>query len=223
MSRISKSSRNRLNRFSLDFFPQDNLFGAVARAVCRAEALPRKELFENWEVAKRIRKRVRGRPVFELAAGHGFLSALLVILDDSIPFATCVDKAKPLSHDRLMDSLVTEWPRLAGRVLYREQLIEQVDIPEEAFAVSVHGCGAVTDRVLSKALAVRCPVAVLPCCHDFSHSDDGGLTGWLDARLAIDVARANRLSGASYDVVTTTIPDEITPRNRLLIGWPEVA
>ena len=215
-----KSSRRRLNRFSLRYFSGDNLFAAVGRAVCRAETLPRRELFESWEVAKRIRDQARGRPIYELAAGHGFLAALMLILDESIPHAVCVDRSKPLSHDRLVEALVEDWPRLRGRVLYREEAIEGVEIPPEALAVSVHGCGSVTDTVLDKALAVRCPVAVLPCCHDFDKSEDGGLGGWLGSRLAIDVARANRLTAAGYEITTTTIPDEITQRNRLLIGGP---
>ncbi len=220
MADFDKSSRNRMTRCATKFFTGETLFARLGRAVCRAETLSRKEFFETWEVARRIRKRLRGRPVLELAAGHGFLAALMIILDDTIPSATCVDTSKPLSHERLIATLEEAWPRLAGRVAYQERRIEQVVLPTDALIVSVHGCGTLTDQVLGLALAARCPVAVLPCCHDFSDSDDLGLRGWMEPSLAIDAARAARLSLGGYRVVATTIPEDITPRNRLLIGWP---
>jgi hypothetical protein len=67
---------------------------------------------------------------------------------------------------------------------------------------------------------VRARVAVLPCCHDAERNDSGGLTGWLDPALAIDVTRAARLREADYAVYTQHIPNEITPKNRLLLGAP---
>lgn len=61
-------------------------------------------------------------------------------------------------------------------------------------------------------------VAVLPCCHDLDRSDSGGLSGWMNDALAIDVMRARRLASAGYRIWTQVIPGEITPKNRLLIG-----
>lgn len=217
---INKHTRSRLTRFSLKFFPGEGLFDRVGQAVCGAECLPRKEFFETWEVARRLRKRFRDRPVVELAAGHGFLSILLLLLENGIPSATCYDIAKPLSHDKLLSALTPKWPRLAGRVTYEEMGIEKAEVTPESLVVSVHACGALTDLVLDRALAARAAVAVLPCCHNIEKSDDGGLLGWMEATLAIDAARAGRLSAAGYKVITTTIPEEITPRNRLLMGWP---
>jgi hypothetical protein len=190
------------------------------RAVCRAECLPRKEFFETWEMVRRVRRRFKDRPVVELAAGHGFLSMLLVILENGIPAAACYDIHKPLSHDKLMAAMTPEWPRLEGRVIYEERRIEDVELTPEEVAVSVHACGGLTDQVLDLALAARAGVAVLPCCHALKKSDDAGLSGWMEGTLAVDAARAARLSAAGYKVITTTIPEDITPRNRLLMGWP---
>jgi hypothetical protein len=86
--------------------------------------------------------------------------------------------------------------------------------------VSCHACGALTDSVLDAAAAARARVAVLPCCHDASTSDTGGLTGWLDAALAIDVTRAQTLRRQGYRVWTQVIPAAITPKNRLLLAAP---
>ena len=220
---VNRASRARMNRYASHHFVGDTLFARLGRAVCAAEAIPRKEFFETWEVAKKLRHRLRGRPIVELAAGHGFLSALLILFDDAIPSATCVDLSKPLSHERLYGSLIEVWPRLEGRVGYEQCRIEEVAIPPEALVVSVHACGTITDLVLDRAIAQGNPVAVVPCCHDFDRSDDGGLTPWMEPSLAIDAARAARLANAGYRVVATTIPEDITPRNRLLIGLPPTA
>jgi len=87
--------------------------------------------------------------------------------------------------------------------------------------VSAHACGTLTDRVLDAALAARARVAVLPCCQSLGRSDKGGLEGWLDGALAIDVVRAARLRSRGYRVYTQRIPEAITPKNRLLLGRPD--
>jgi hypothetical protein len=61
---------------------------------------------------------------------------------------------------------------------------------------------------------------VLPCCHDLDACDPGGLSGWIDGSLAIDVTRALRLQHQGYRVRTQTIPSTVTPKNRLLLGTP---
>jgi hypothetical protein len=86
--------------------------------------------------------------------------------------------------------------------------------------VSIHACGALTDTVLGKAIRAKARVAVLPCCQDVGRCDTGGLTGWIDGPLAVDVMRASRLGAAGYTVFTRTIPADITPKNRLLMGCP---
>ena len=67
---MDHASRNRLTDRQLDRFPGENLFDRIARAVCRAGCLPRKELYEAWEVARRVRRRFGGGRVVNLACGH---------------------------------------------------------------------------------------------------------------------------------------------------------
>ncbi len=74
--------------------------------------------------------------------------------------------------------------------------------------------------MLQLATGARARVAVLPCCHDVGVCDAGALSGWMDDALAIDVVRAQRLSRQGYHVWTQRIPQDITPKNRLLIGAP---
>jgi len=220
MSTPKQISRARLNRRSLPHFPGETLFDRLARAVCEAECLPRKELFEAWETARRVRRHLRGGRVIDLAAGHGLLAWTLLLLDDTSPSALCVDPHRPLSAGRLAKVLEEKWPRLAGRVEYQEVALEQVPILPGDLVVSAHACGALTDTVLDRAIAARAAVAVLPCCHFLRENVQHPLAAWLEPALAQDVERALRLKAAGYVLHATTIPGEITPRNRLLIGVP---
>lgn len=218
---MDRASRNRLTARQLDRFPQETLFDRIARAVCHAGCLPRKELFEAWEVARRVRRRFRGGRIIDLACGHGLLASLLLLLDDSSPMALGIDRALPESAAKVQAALEASWPRLKGRVALLCGEIEAVELTAEDLVVSVHACGELTDRVIALAIAARARLAVLPCCHDLEGGAGGELRGWLDGALAMDVARAARLQAAGYRVVTQLIPAEITPKNRLLLAEPK--
>jgi hypothetical protein len=192
----------------------------MARAVCHAGCLPRKELFEAWEMGRRVRRLLRGGRVVDLGAGHGLLAQVMLLLDDSSPEALVVDRALPPSCAKVHEVLVQAWPRLSGRVDFLSRGFEDVELLATDVVVSSHACGPLTDRILDRAIAARARVAVLPCCHETSTCDTGDLTGWVDAALAIDVVRATRLEREGYRIWTQTIPAGITPQNRLLLGAP---
>ena len=218
--RFSPSSRGRLALRDVDRFPGDTLFARVARAVCRARCLPRKELYEAWEMARRVRRLFRSGRIVDLGGGHGLLAHIMLLLDDSSPGALVVDKALPASSAKLHEALVQTWPRLSGRVAFVARALEDVDILHTDVVVSSHACGALTDRVLDRAVAARARVAVLPCCHDLGTCDAGALSGWVDGPVAIDIVRAMRLEQQGYRIWTQTIPANISPKNRLLIAQP---
>ena len=218
--RFSSSSRARLTDRDLPRFAGDTLFDRVARAVCHAGCLPRKELYEAWEVARRTRRLFRGGRVVDLGAGHGVLAQVMLILDSSSPSALAVDKAIPASSARIHDALVSAWPRLAGRVSFVTSALDRIEILPGDVVVSSHACGALTDVVLDRAISAGARVAVLPCCHDAAANDAGPLTGWVDASLAIDIRRAQRLEQRGYRVWAQAIPPEVTPKNRLLLAAP---
>jgi hypothetical protein len=214
------SSRSLLTLRDLPRFAGETLFDRVARAVCAADCLPRKELFESWEVARRVRRRFRGGTVYDLACGHGLIAHLLLILDDSSPRAVGIDARLPESAAKLSAALLAHWPRLAGRVSLVQGPISAARPVRGDIAVSSHACAALTDEVLDLAASAQARVAVLPCCHDGDSSDAGGLNGWVDEALAIDAVRAVRLRDRGYEVHTQLIPAAITPKNRLLLGRP---
>ena len=215
---MKKSSKNRLTPRQQSLFSGNSLFDNIARAVCRAGTLPRKELYEAWEMAKRVRRRYRGGRVIDLACGHGLLAHIMLILDDSSKTAIAVDKKIPLNSGKLSNALITSWPRLKNRVIYKEAPVQEITIFPDDIVVSAHACGSLTDLIIDKAIEQHARVAVLPCCHDLKESSTDGLEGWMDKTLAVDTVRAVRLRSKGYQIVTQKIPNDITPKNRLLMG-----
>jgi len=220
--RFDPRSRSVLTRRDLGRFEGEGLFARVARAVCEAECLPRKELFESWEVARRVRRRLRGGRVVELAAGHALVAHLLLLLDDTSETALAVDAKAVPSAETLSAALARRWPRLSGRVTRVVGDLGEAPAEPTDLVVSVHACGALSDVVLARAIAARAALALLPCCHDARTCDPGGLLGFLPLPLAVDATRVARLRAEGYEVFTQTIPAEITPHNRLILGVPRL-
>ena len=142
----------------------------------------------------------------------------MLLLDDSSPDAIVIDTAIPESAEKLGAAIESDWPRLSGRVTRIEQPLDSVALAAGDVVVSSHACGNLTDVVIDRAMAAGARVAVLPCCHDLNDSSAEDLTGWIDGALAQDIRRAERLRRNGYRVWTQTIPDEITPKNRLLLA-----
>ena len=133
---MDRSSRNRLNHRQLPLFAGDTLFAAIARAVCRAGCLPRKELYEAWEVARRVHRRFRGGRVVDLASGHGLLAQILLLMDPGVTGALAVDRRIPENAARLADELKSEWPGLAGRFAFHEGNLEEVPLQGDDIVVA---------------------------------------------------------------------------------------
>jgi hypothetical protein len=207
-----------LTTHDLRRFSSDTLFDHIGRVVCGLNVLPRKELYEAWEVARRTRRWCRGGRVIDAAGGHGLLAHIMLLLDDSSPEALVVDPAPPPSSAALHRAIVAEWPRLRCRVTFVAERIHDFSLAATDAVVSSHACGSLTDVILDAAAAASAPVAVLPCCHDLARGNTGPLAGWLDGPMAIDAVRAMRMEQRGYRVRTQTIPSAITPKNRLLIA-----
>ena len=221
MTTFSTSSKARLTDHDLGRFQGNALFNRIARAVCHAGCLPRKELYEAWEVGRRARRLFRGGRVVDLGVGHGLLAQILLILDDSSENAIAVDTRLPDSCAKLHESLLESWPRLRDRIAFEARALDDVVVQPDDLVVSSHACGALTDVVLACAVTAQARVVVLPCCHDLAANDTGALRGWVDGPLAIDIMRVVRLEQQGYRVWTQVIPAGVTPKNRLLLAAPQ--
>ena len=260
------ASRSRLTPMDARRFPGDDAFSTIARAVCDADALPRKELFETWHAAIAITdalgptsldadattttktktttstgpaatKRRRHRRVMDLAGGHGFLAMCLLVLNPRLTSAVVVDRRKPDSHERLVAALSNAFPalRVHARLRYVEASIADATPTRHTTLVSVHACGDLSDLVLKLAAQAKSPVAVVPCCHrglaparafaarlNEAYGDEGtggsGPGPPICPSAAMDVARLELLRRAGFRVHARTIPREITPKNRVIVG-----
>ena len=143
-------------------------------------------------MARRVRRRLRGGRIVNLAAGHGLLAHILLLLDDSSPGALLIDTAPPPSAARLHAVLVEAWPRLAGRLMFERRSLESVALGAGNMVASSHACGALADAGTGGGGRGEGARGGIPCCHDLAVNDSGSLSGWLDRTLAVDVMRAVR-------------------------------
>lgn len=134
---FSHASRGRLTAHDLGRFSGATLFDRIGRAVCVAGCLPRKELYEAWEVARRARRLFRGGRVVDLGGGHGLLAHIMLVLDDTSPEAAVVDKAAPPCATALHGVLVQTWPRLTGRVTRITADLDRVSLEPDDVVVRV--------------------------------------------------------------------------------------
>jgi hypothetical protein len=210
-----RGSTNRLMPQHASLFPDNTLFQKIARTVCSAGVLPRKELYEAWEVARRSHRCFRGHRgrIIDWACGHGLLAHIAGLLFAEAEVMAW-DVRMPPSAMTLHEVLQQTWPQLS-RVQFAPT---PPAFTSNDLVLSCHACGPLTDEVLQAAMNARAHVVVLPCCQDVKSLDDGGLSGWMDTTLAIDVTRAHRLQVAGYEVTTQSIPADVTPKNRLLLA-----
>ncbi len=220
MVHLFRSSRERLSNRDLHRFTGDSLLDSVATVICGAECLARKEFFESYEVAKRILRRHRGGPVVDLAGGHGLVGFFVALMDRGTDSICVVDKRIPKSAARLREALSVKWPYVTEKWQFQEGKVQDAVITGADRVLGIHACGGLTDEVLRLAGEHRARVAVLPCCHSHATLDSGGLEGWMPMEVAIDSTRALALRAANYRVFTTTISEDITPMNRMLLGTP---
>lgn len=217
---MNRASRSRLHPGCEPLFPSESLRDRVARAVCSARCLARRELFESWSFVARVRRHIDAPVAWDLGAGHGLVAMLLAILEPGLREVRAVDRRKPASFEKLYAAL---GPLAGGRlakVVYDERRLDRLEPPEgRVFVTAVHACGRRTDEAIDLALAARSSVALLPCCHDASvHALPGALLGRWSKRDAVDLTRIFRLEAAGYRTLSRRVEDGITACADAIIG-----
>jgi len=171
------------------------LFYRFARVVCRADKVPRKELFEAWAMALHVHEKFPHiRRFADLACGHGLVSWALLVLyqyssitmkkmetkkeedgsartiqdDEDKPYAVsavCIDIHMPLAAERLEHLMMEEFPELVGRWDYVEGSIHAMIPAPETLLVGVHACKSLSDMIIENAIYGNSNMALVPCCH----------------------------------------------------------
>jgi hypothetical protein len=229
---------------------EPRLFAELAAVVCSTGAIPRKELHECWHMAARVHDAFPDvTRVADLAAGHGLLAWILVLLAHHaerpvVRTAVAVDLTRPRSAATLAAAMRARWPALADAVPYVEGGIDAVTASPgiDTLFVAAHACGGLSDRVLLAAVGCGSAVAVMPCCHSLRKQGETlaavartvGLSAQrvrevvVDAHelgqpAAIDALRIEALAAAGYDVRQAAIDPEITTYNRIILARPTAA
>ena len=240
LSARTLGSRTKLRPMHMPLFDVHHppLLAEVGRAVCTAEVLPRKELYEAWEVATRVDAAFpMADRVADLAAGHGLLAWLLLLLARDRGCrrtAVCVDVRMPVSADTLAGAITRRFPEVASDLHYVEGGIEAIEPSPAVLLTAIHACGPLSDDVLHAALGGGAAVALLPCCHSLhkqrlvTESDPAyeALAASAAERgmsCALDDARLGKMVSHGYDTRQLYISSAITPYNRLLLGAPSSA
>jgi hypothetical protein len=205
-----------------------------------------KEVAESVEFYLRTRKRLMGalqqqtgdqsRPitVYDLCSGHGLTGMLFAACnpprgESSRPVrAVLIDQSEPPSHRKLRKYLaeICPWIDNEDTVQFIPTSLENFAIAhdgssdDDSIVISTHACGSLTDQVLKYAVeSGAAAVAVMPCC--YTGTDKGvpyGIRRALGVAWSADIARSYMLNDHGYHSDFNTIPEEITPMNRILIG-----
>lgn len=203
-----------------------------------------KEVCESVEFVLRTRKRLLGAAkqqqastiqLYDLCCGHGLTGMLFgccATNKDNFR-VVLVDQTKPPSHKILLELLAEVCPWLVENedaVIFKEAPLDSLSVDTTSAAeddnnaakvvISTHACGSLTDQVLD--LGTNLPaaaVAVMPCCYTgTSKGTPYGVQRALGVAWAADIQRSFRLQERGYHCDFATIPKEITPMNRILLG-----
>lgn len=246
---LDLNSRRKLKPNDAQLFAHlgPGLLADIASVVCSAGVLPQKELFECWQMALCIQKEFPDcARIADLAAGHGLLAWILVLLARSgerriLRTAVAIDIKRPKSAALLAAAITKRWPDLEDAVHYVEGSIDAVHTPdgEGTLLVAIHACGSLSDRVLLAALNSQSAVAIMPCCHSLRKQTEslsmlalaaGMPSEKVDDIVAkasnasqpkvIDQFRIDALTAVGYEICEASISTKITAFNRIIMGKP---
>jgi hypothetical protein len=218
--------RHRLLPELLPWFRGDPWIERLAARIAEQRIVDVKELCESVELHARVHRRLRAPVMADLCCGHGLTGLLFALLEREVTEVYLIDRRRPASHDQLLQALDTMAPWVRPKVRYVEAPLKTAAsvLPRGASLLGLHACGGRTDDCLRLAIALRGPVAVMPCCYGQTTPDaPRALRSALGRRLSSDIHRTYRLVEAGYEVEWSAIPRAVTPMNRILIGLPRAA
>ncbi|MBT5709243.1 SAM-dependent methyltransferase [bacterium] len=203
------------------YFDSDRLGDKLVRALAIDEVIPVKEILESCEFFERVRKEIRAETIADLCCGHGLLGILFAVFERRTKHVILIDTTEPPCHNKLLKQVAQIAPWIQDNVQFKMGPIDSVQqIPHKNTSiVSSHACGMLTDECIEAAVSINGSVAVMPCCYPRNQCPaPRALQFALGHEVAFDVDRTYRLENANYHVRWTSIPKQITPMNRIIIG-----
>lgn len=218
--------RRRLGPSALQQLEQKGRTGAVLRALAQEPCLKIKEVLESFEVHACIKRRLPYPRIIDLCCGHGLTGMLFAIFNPNVTEVLLLD-VQESDNSRVARRLLEEaFPEIKGRIRRLVLSLEDftVELSRETALIAVHACGSQTDRCLDLAIQHQRPIAAVPCCYTGTGKDAPyALRKALGGPMATDIGRTYRLEEQGFVVEWDTIPDLITPKNRVILAHPDGA
>lgn len=215
-------SRNKLTPSHARHYTGTTTLDVLGRALCEVGCLPRKELHEAWEMASLVQRHFRHdgqvTRVVDLCCGYGLLAQVMLVMDDALKEAVAVDVKLPQNHIKVHEAVARVFPSVRDRMRFIQTPLHALAISPADLVVSAHACGGLSDDVLARAADAGARAAVLPCCHHSRRRTD--LAALADPTLAMDEERVATLRARGYRAALLSIPKDVSPKNRLVIGAP---
>jgi hypothetical protein len=204
-------------------FTGDGLVDRFVRALGARRAVRVKEVLEALEFFAVARRRVRAPVVADLCASHGLVGALYALFERSVEQVVLIDKRVPESRAEVLAAAREVGPWTTDKLGERDGLLARrgAELAPGTALVAVHACGELSDRCIDLALALRGPLALMPCCRPHRRSPAPTvLARELGADTAFDVDRTYRLEEGGFTVRWDAVAAPITPMNRVIVAWP---
>lgn len=217
-------SRTRIGPAQLPLFAGDGLAPRLARELARERALPVKEVAEAFEFFAVVRPHLRhATTVVDLFSGHGLAGVLFAAFERGTSEVLLCDRRRPAGFERVRRACLRVAPWIEAKVRYVEGDLKRRSprFPAGSALLGVHACGVLTDTCIELGLEHGGPFAVMPCCRAHAQNPaPEGLRQALGEDVAYDVDRTYAIERGGYRVRWRTIPDAVTPMNRVLIATP---
>ena len=203
------------------YFGSDSLQDKFLQAIAAERLLPIKEVLESFEFFARIRKSTRTQTVADLCCGHGLLGILFAMFERDVERVILIDQNEPESRQKLIAVASEVAPWITDKVDNRAAKISLDDdwIKPGVAIVSAHACGVLSDLCIDVAIKSGGPIGILPCCYPKSAcTAPMSLQTQFGLETAFDIDRTYRLEAAGYRIRWGSIPNKITPMNRIVYG-----
>ena len=218
---VIAGSKTHIGKNTIALFQGSTLTDSLVRELAHERALGIKEVTEAFEFYAAIRKHVRNECIVDLCCGHGLAGLLFAVFDRKTQKVMLCDRSRPRGFELVWRAALRAAPWVEEKVSYHTGTLEEIAprLPKGSTVLAVHACGRLTDDCLAIARDLGGPAAVLPCCrsHD-GHPAPYSLRNALGDDVAYDVHRTYAMEEAGHKVRWRSIPEAITPMNRVLIA-----